>query len=72
MSEKTRGSGHKLEYRQFYLNIRKNYFNEGGKCWNKLFREFVESPSMEMFKTSHNPEPPALFDSALSGRLGQG
>jgi len=51
-SDRTRGDGHKLKHRKFYLNLRKNLFTlRVTEHWNRLPREVMESPSVEIFKT---------------------
>jgi len=50
-SNRTRGSGHKLKHRKFYLNMRKNFILRVTEHWNMLTRGVVESPSLEIFKS---------------------
>lgn len=64
LSNRTRGSGHKLEHGKFHTKVRKNFLVRLTGHGNGLCREVVEFLSLGIFKTRTAAFPRGLLQGA--------
>ena len=69
-SDKTRSSGLKLEHRKFHTSMQDFFTGKVTEHWNRLPREVVECPSMEIFKTHLDPYLCNLWKTCFRGGVG--
>lgn len=61
---------HQLKHRKYHLNIKSRFYCF--KCWNRLPREVVSLPSLEIFSTQLDTALGNLLRLALLGGAGAG
>lgn len=65
-SEGIGGSGRKLQYRKFHLNLRKPFFFcKGAQTLEQVVQRVMESSSLETLKIGHGSEQPVVVNLAL-------
>lgn len=65
-----KSNGHQPKHRKYHLNIKSGFYCF--KCWNRLPREVVSLPSLEVFSTQLDTALGNVLGLALLGGAGAG